>query len=44
MGTIMIYAGKYSIVVPFNKMGLEVCRAFLDVLANLLEAEEASGR
>ena len=44
MGPIRIYAGAYTIVVPFNKMGLEICRAFLDLLADLLEAEGAGGR
>lgn len=44
MGTIMIYAGKYSIVVPFTKTGIDACRVFLDVLADLLEAEETGGQ
>ena len=38
MGTITIYAGKYSIVVPFTKTGIDACRVFLDVLKETLEA------
>jgi len=42
MGNIMIYAGEYSIIVPFTKAGIEACRLFLDVLAELLEEEKDS--
>lgn len=43
MGTLSIHAGEWSLVVPFTLHGLEVARAFIDLLETMLPKEEAEG-
>ncbi len=41
MGTLSIHAGEWSIVVPFTHHGIEVARAFIDLLKTMLLEKEA---
>ncbi len=42
-GTLSLHAGEWSLVVPFTLHGLEVARAFIDLLKTMLPEEEAEG-
>jgi len=43
MGTLQIYVGEWSLVVPFTRDGLEVAKKFIDMLGLILKDLEAEG-
>lgn len=42
MGSLAIYAGEWSIVVPFTLDGINVARKFLEMLGRMLAEEDSS--
>lgn len=39
MGYLAIYTGEWSLVVPFNRDGLDVARKFIELLETMLKEE-----